>query len=121
MQESETSPLPLELAEQHTAPLSSRYGQDQSYRAEPFHRPKWTTPKPSAGSCCDECAAMQHETHAAGGASGFTTMRMQPRHRRAFVREPGTVLRLCNLHAQAWRDRDAADLGDAAPAKGRRR
>lgn len=52
---------------------------------------------------CDECVALQHETHG-------RHQRMRPRHRRSIVGAGGTEMTLCAQHAQAWHDRDDYDL-----------
>ena len=90
----------LQVVPETTAPLSRHYA-NRSYQATPAEVPKWT--KTSATTKhCDECAMLQHET---GGRFG---PRKQPKHRRGFP--GGPVLYLCSLHAQAWRDRDTADI-----------
>lgn len=94
-----------------SAPLSKYYN-TATYRATPERRPSWAQIKnPAPGSWCDECARRQHETR---GESG---QRAQPRHRRSFAGEKAdTALRLCSRHETAWKERDAAVLGDAAAA-----
>ena len=90
-------------AEIECAPLSQHFA-DVLYRIRPDDQPKWLKTTASSRPC-DECAWLQHET---GGTYG---LRKAPRHRRCFI--GGPTLLLCALHAEAWRERDTADLTSA--------
>jgi len=79
--------------------LSQRYAHGE-YRAGPGIKVKWTRCAPRARADCDECTALQHETH------GQYWPRRQVRQRRAVN---GLRLDLCGAHTQAWRDRDVLD------------
>ncbi len=70
------------------------------YRVDRGRFPKWT--KIATNAECDECFALQHETH---GAYGH---RFAARHQRSFGSGRPT-LKLCNVHAEQWRDRDRDD------------
>lgn len=81
-----------------TDSLSARFDAD-SYHARPKDLIRWTTA--TGQRPCDECAALQHETHG-------THPRKPARHRRAITEGPDLLL--CHPHAEAWKDRDAYDL-----------
>lgn len=79
--------------------LSTRFGSGD-YRAGHGQKVKWTRKAPRLRADCDECTALQHETH------GEFWPRRQVRSRRAVNT---TVLDLCSGHAAAWKDRDTVD------------
>ena len=76
--------------------LSRRFGHGE-YRATPGAAVTWTRRVLKTRTDCDECVALQHESH------GEYWPRRQVRVRR---RVGGTTLDLCGLHAAAWKDRD---------------
>lgn len=76
--------------------LSQRFAHGE-YRAGRDVKVKWTRRPARRRADCDECSALQHETH------GAYWPRRQVRTRRAVN---GTTLDLCALHAVAWKDRD---------------
>lgn len=82
--------------EKETPALSRRFAHGE-YRAGPGVTVKWTRRAPRARADCDECTALQYETH------GAYWPRRQVRARRSVN---GTRLDLCPLHASAWKDRD---------------
>lgn len=83
-----------------STPLSRIYD-TPTYRARPNTRPVYRDAPIQAP--CDECVAVQHETHGKFGP------RLPARVRRILVGAPD--LRLCGRHVQAWRDRDAMGVG----------
>jgi len=94
--------LPLSrLTAETGAPLSEHFAVE-AYRVRGSERPKWAKATVRTKHC-DECAMIQHETRGAVGP------RMQPRHRRTLPDRKVSLL-LCTRHAQAWRERDEADL-----------
>lgn len=92
-------PLWQNLSPVNSAPLSAMYGVP-AYRSSPAEVAKYS---PSSTQLpCDECVAVQHETRGQFGP------RMQAKARRTF--KGGPNLRLCRRHANAWRERDGADV-----------
>lgn len=109
MPKSQTIPL-VDPEPELSAPLSRSHN-TATYLARADRRPSWAQIKnPGRGAYCDECASVQHEAH------GYGPLRSQPRMTRSFKGERGTALKLCSQHAHAWKERDAAVLGDAAEA-----
>jgi hypothetical protein len=97
-----------------TIPMSKMYEAPQ-FRARPQtkddkqgRKPRWTVAKLKTPPSCDECFAVQWES------KGAFSPRADVKHRRTF--KDGTMLGLCNLHADAWHERDEIDL---KPKKGR--
>ncbi|OBA54439.1 hypothetical protein A5789_22020 [Nocardia sp. 852002-51101_SCH5132738] len=98
----------LRVVADNTAPLSQTYDAPL-YRATAQDKPTWDQLTRSRGDC-DECAALQHESHGKYGP------RAKARQKRAF--HGGPELLLCSAHALAWHDRDDIDTG--AKKAGRR-
>lgn len=82
------------------APTLSRQYADGEHRAGPGVTVKWTRRAPSGRIDCDECTAVQHETH------GAYWPRRRVRVRRVVN---GVTLDLCPPHAAAWKTRDYED------------
>lgn len=103
----------LRVVTANTTPLSEVYDAPL-YRAVPGDEPGWS-PVTRARVDCDECAALQHESHGKYGP------RQKPRQKRAF--HGGPELLLCSAHALAWHERDDIDTGakKAGHRKGARR
>lgn len=81
----------------------SQFYSHPSWRAAPKRRPTYTNIKAAKQPTCDECFANQLETKGASGP------RSEARARRAFPREPVTMLNLCRHHESLWRERDTED------------
>lgn len=82
--------------EKETPKLSRRFSNGE-YRSGPSVKVKWARRVLRGRADCDECTALQHETH------GEYWPRRQVRARRTVH---GTTLDLCAAHAAAWKDRD---------------
>lgn len=76
--------------------LSRRFAHGE-YRATPGAAVKWARRVLKGRADCDECVALQHETH------GEYWPRRQVLARRTVN---GTTLDLCAGHAAAWKHRD---------------
>lgn len=82
--------------ERETPALSRRFAHGE-YRAGPGVKVTWVRRVLRGRADCDECTALQYETH------GQYWPRRQVRIRR---KVGSTTLDLCSLHAAAWKDRD---------------
>lgn len=80
--------------------LSDAFDNDK-YRARPTDGVSWAPVR--TAQPCDECAAVQHQTHGAAGP------RRPARTRRSIT--PQITLLLCHIHADSWRTRDSSDIG----------
>lgn len=108
-----TPPTLVDFDRVTDAPLSRHYSNSDYRLSRSRPNVDWDNlTKPPAKDHCAECFMVQHETR------GKSEPRMQPRWRRTIP--GGPQLLLCSRHAEAWRERDRADVpAKAAARKGR--
>jgi hypothetical protein len=94
-----SEPLWPDVNPVNSAPLSQMYSVP-AYRSSAEERARYAESKSQLP--CEECVAVQHETRGEFGP------RMQTKVRRTF--KGGPNLRLRRRHANAWRERDEADV-----------